>query len=124
MDNSGNWCSLYDDGVGRTLTPRFPDLLAAFAEAVETDPAAAMMYYLDAALSRADVARFSDAFAVALGDLGVRRGDRVALYLQNVPQLVIAMIGIWKAGAIAVLINPMNKEKELDHLLSSTAFTS
>jgi long-chain acyl-CoA synthetase len=41
----------------------------------------------------------------------------VALFLQNVPQFAIAMLGTWKAAAVAVSINPMNKERELELLL-------
>ena len=35
------------------------------------------------------------------------------MYLQNVPQFVIGLVGTWKAGGIAVSINPMNREREL-----------
>ena len=53
-------------------------------------------------------------------DGGSPAGDRVALYLQNVPQYVIAMLGTWKAGGICVAINPMNKARELDQMLSDS----
>src|SRR3712207_8510244 len=42
---------------------------------------------------------------------------RSAVYLQNVPQFVLAMIATWKAGGIMVSINPMNKARELEYLL-------
>ena len=45
------------------------------------------------------------------------RGDRVALYLQNVPQFVVAALAAWKLGAIAVSVNPMLKEREVRTLL-------
>ena len=41
----------------------------------------------------------------------------MGLYLQNVPQFVIGLVGTWKAGGIAVNINPMNRERELELLL-------
>ena len=55
-----------------------------------------------------------DAFAAGLADAGFSPGERVALFLQNVPQFIIAMLGTWKAGGIAVAVNPMNKDRELD----------
>ena len=65
----------------------------------------------------------SSAFAAGLADSGLAAGDRVALFLQNVPQFVIAMLGTWKAGGIAVAVNPMNKERELDLILRDCGAT-
>jgi long-chain acyl-CoA synthetase len=79
------------------------------------DPA---ILYFDETLSGAEVDADSDALAAAYRSLGVRRGDRVALVLQNVPQFVIGLIAAWKAGAIAVPINPMLKTRELTRIFA------
>jgi fatty-acyl-CoA synthase len=50
-------------------------------------------------------------------DCGVRRGDRVALFLHNSPQYVIAYYAILRADAVVVPVNCMNTTPELDHLL-------
>src|SRR4029434_7286840 len=50
-------------------------------------------------------------------ECGVRRGDRVALYLQNSPQFVIAYYAILRADAVVVPINCMNLSGELSHIL-------
>ncbi len=76
-----------------------------------------LIRYFDAVLSGGDVDRASDALAVALAERGVRRGDRVALYLQNVPQFPIAVVAAWKLGAIVVPVNPMLRESELNKIL-------
>jgi long-chain acyl-CoA synthetase len=47
--------------------------------------------------------------------LGLKKGDRVVFYLQNIPQFVIAQYAVWKAGGIVVPLNPMYKEKELEY---------
>ena len=47
---------------------------------------------------------------------GVRRGDRVLLDLQNSPQWLIACYAIWRAGAVVVPVNPMNRTEELRHI--------
>ncbi|NIO21948.1 MAG: AMP-binding protein, partial [Candidatus Aenigmarchaeota archaeon] len=46
-----------------------------------------------------------DRFTTALSDLGVQKGDKVALYLPNCPQFVIAYFGILKAGATVTPIS-------------------
>src|SRR4051812_20086644 len=48
-------------------------------------------------------------------DLGVKKGDRVILYLQNCPQFVIAYYAILRADAVIVPVNPMNRTEELRH---------
>ena len=60
----------------------------------------------------------SDALAVALQQRGVEPGDRVAMYLQNIPQVLIAVLAAWKCGAVIVPCNPMLRERELGKILS------
>ncbi|MDQ0190286.1 long-chain fatty acid--CoA ligase [Alicyclobacillus cycloheptanicus] len=46
-------------------------------------------------------------------ELGVKRGDRVLLYMQNAPQFFVSFFGILAAGAVVVPMNPMNMTEEL-----------
>ena len=45
----------------------------------------------------------------------MKKGDRVALFLPNVPHMIIAYYGVLKAGAICVPTNPLYTERELTH---------
>ena len=69
-----------------------------FEATVRRAPDAVAVHYLDAALTYAELDALSGAFAAALAQRGVARGDRVALYLQNVPEFVIAVLAAWKLG--------------------------
>ncbi len=51
------------------------------------------------------------------------RGDRIALYLQNVPQYVLALIAAWKLGGVVVAINPMLTPREVAKLLTDSTPT-
>ena len=62
----------------------------------------------------------SDALAVGLQQRGIEAGDRVAVYLQNVPQVLIAVLAIWKCGAVVVPCNPMLRDRELGKILRSS----
>ncbi len=53
-----------------------------------------------------------------LARLGVRRGDRVLLDMQNCPQLVISHFAILRLDAVVVPVNPMNKAQELQHYIT------
>jgi len=117
MSAARPWTALYADGDAADIRPEFDDALALFKAAVARAPTAPAIRYFDATLSYAELDAISDALAVALLDQGLQRGDRVALFLQNVPQFVIGELAAWKAGAIAVSINPMNRARELALLL-------
>jgi fatty-acyl-CoA synthase len=60
----------------------------------------------------------AERFAAFLGALGVQKGDRVVLNMQNCPQLVIAHFGILRANAVVVPVNPMNRAEELKHYIT------
>jgi long-chain acyl-CoA synthetase len=61
-----------------------------------------------------------DRFATALHDLGVKKGDRVALLLLNSPQFIIAYFGALKAGAILTAISPVYVSPEIKHQLEDS----
>jgi long-chain acyl-CoA synthetase len=111
------WLSLYDRDQPAEISLEFTDALSMFRAAVSRNPDGDIIRYFGGRITARELDELSDAFAVALAGLGVRAGDRVALYLQNVPQFVIGMLAAWKAGGIAVPVNPMNRARELDAVL-------
>ncbi|RZL88840.1 MAG: long-chain fatty acid--CoA ligase, partial [Variovorax sp.] len=60
----------------------------------------------------------TERLAGTLHALGVQRGDRVVLDMQNCPQLVIAHFAILRANAVVVPVNPMNRAEELKHYIT------
>jgi long-chain acyl-CoA synthetase len=114
------WLARYDAGQPHDLELEHSDGLAMFRAAVARNPDGDAVRYFDGRITLRELDEQSDAFAVGLLDHGLTAGDRVALYLQNVPQFVIALLGTWKAGAVAVPINPMNRGRELELLLTDS----
>lgn len=57
-------------------------------------------------------------FANFLKEFGIKKGERISLYLQNCPQYLIGYYAIQRIGAVVVPINPMLKELELEYLLN------
>jgi fatty-acyl-CoA synthase len=81
-------------------------------------PERAAIDYYGARLSYAELKRQADALAGWLQQrCGVKKGDRVLLYLQNSPQFVIAYYAALRADAVVVPVNPMNKTEELRHYI-------
>jgi long-chain acyl-CoA synthetase len=112
------WLQQYDEAVPHTLRP-YPELtlLDVVSETARQRPDHPALLFQGARLSYGELERLSDAFAAALVARGIQKGDRVALLLPNSPQFIIAQLGVWKAGAIAALINPLYTESELQHML-------
>ncbi|MGW1681350.1 AMP-binding protein [Saccharopolyspora sp. NPDC002376] len=94
--------------------------LDLFRAAVARAPETTAIRYFDGQLTLADVDAASDALAVALQDNGFQPGDRLGVYVQNNPAFVIAVVAAWKTGGAAVVINPMNKARELSYLLTDS----
>ena len=60
----------------------------------------------------------ANSFANALAKLGVKKGDRVALYMTNRPEYIISVYGIARLGAVFTPMNPTYKEGEIEHQLN------
>src|SRR5262245_59162489 len=89
-----------------------PDMLAASAAA---NPQAPLIDFYGRRFSYAEVQDCARRFAFALIGLGIGRGDRVGLYLPNVPHYVAAYYGTLMAGAIVVNFSPLYTAEELTH---------
>ncbi|RFU44791.1 AMP-binding protein [Paraburkholderia sp. DHOC27] len=68
-------------------------------------------------LSYAEIDALSRDFCAYLQNAGVKKGDRVAVMLPNIAAFPIAMLGIVRAGAVQVNVNPLYTPRELEHQL-------
>ena len=116
------WFRHYDEGVPKTLRP-YPErtLLDYIADTARERPNHPALLFKGSKIAYAELEKLSDAFAVALAELGVKKGDRVALLLPNCPQFIIAELGVWKAGATVCPLNPIYTESELEEALTNCA---
>ncbi len=115
------WLHLYDAGQPHAITPQYTDALAMFRAAVARAADHPAILYFDAVITYRALDRLSDALAAHLQAKGFAPGDRLAAYLQNVPQFPIAVLAAWKAGGIAVAVNPMNRAREISLLFADCA---
>ncbi|MEU1626572.1 AMP-binding protein [Streptomyces sp. NPDC020096] len=101
-----------------------PTMLHAFRESARRVPDRTALAYFDGRLTYARADELSDGIANHLLSNGFRHGDRAAIILQNTPQFVLALLGAWKAGGIAVPVSPMYKGRELSHVLRDAQVTA
>ncbi|MCF8119880.1 MAG: AMP-binding protein, partial [Deltaproteobacteria bacterium] len=107
------WLQQYPAWAPHDIEPTRDTALGDFERASARHPEAPALYYFDHVLTYGKIHDLSSRLAAVFGDLGLRKGDRIIIDLQNVPQFPIAAYAAWKVGAIAVPVNPMYKEKEL-----------
>ena len=95
-------------------TPPLHGILRRTSQLYPTKPA---IVYSNTTISYRELDALSDRFASSLSTLGVGKGDRVALFLPNTPQFVIAFYGILKIGATVTAVSPLHREREVEHQL-------
>ncbi|HEU5344254.1 MAG TPA: long-chain fatty acid--CoA ligase [Ktedonobacterales bacterium] len=114
------WLAHYSAGVPASASIPERSLSWLLDEATRTSSAYTAIEYYGTRITYAQFSSLADRFARALARLGVKRGDRVAISLPNIPQFPIAFYGAIKAGAVVVPTNPLYQPHELEHQLSDS----
>jgi len=113
------WLERYRS-VPPTIHPAARTGLDMFRHTLAKRPDAPIAHYFDESLTAAQIDAASDALASALCEWDIRHGDRIAMYLQNIPQVMITVLAAWKCGAVIVPCNPMLRENELAKILRAS----
>jgi long-chain acyl-CoA synthetase len=104
--NDRPWLAHYDRGVPQTIEyPKAP-LFHFLEEAARKYPDRACTIFKGAVISYKEMNALTDHMAAALVEMGVKKGDRVGIFMPNTPQFVIAYFGILKVGGVVVAVNP------------------
>lgn len=115
MSNSQSfpWFASYDLCVPHQV-PRWEKPLFAFLDAsADAWPERTAIIHAQLRITYGQLRQMSEQFAAALGQAGIRPGERIGLMLPNLPQTIIAFWGILKAGCTVVMLNPLYREKEI-----------
>src|SRR5688572_21343701 len=104
--NDRPWLAHYDKGVPHTVEIPEAPLFYLLEEAARKYPDRACTIFKGAVISYKEMNALSDHMAAALVELGVKKGDRVGIFMPNTPQFVIAYFGILKVGGVVVAVNP------------------
>jgi long-chain acyl-CoA synthetase len=92
-------------------------LLDLFSESVEKNHEKPFLYFKGRTKNYAEVDLEVRKFGNALIDLGVKKGDRIALLMPNCPQFIVSYLGALSIGAIITAISPLYTAKEIGHQL-------
>ena len=114
------WLKFYETKVPADLQYPAVPLFQFLNDSTQRDPEHTAVLFYGKGLTYRQLTEETNRFAQALIALGVRKGDRVAVMLPNVPQCVIAYYGALKAGAVVVMTNPLYVERELQIQLADS----
>lgn len=118
--NEKQWLKSYPEGVRPSLD--YPGLIMPdfLDKAASMLPDRIAIAFAGLELSYQILKGMVDKAATALYELGVKKGDRVALMTPNCPQYIVAFFAIQKIGGVVVQVNPMYVERELEHILKDS----
>ena len=117
------WHKSYPAGVPAEIDFDPITMPAVLTRTAERFPDRDALIFMGTRITYRELEGLVNRFARALTALGVKRGDKVAMILPNVPQLVIAEYAVFRIGGVNVMNNPLYTEKELTHQLNDSDST-
>jgi len=110
----------WPDGVSREIAGYNKPVFSLLDDAAQSFPQQTYTVFNGARRSYAQVKEDADKVAAFLQEKGIRKGDRVAVFLPNLPHYPVIFFGILKAGGICVTCNPMYTANELSYQLKDS----
>ena len=114
------WITHYPDGVPKEIDAPEISVQQLFDQMADKYSKKVALIFYGKKIHYQELKEASDRFAAALADLGVSKGDTIALYLLNCPQYVISYFAALKAGAKITPISPVYTSKEVKHQLQDS----
>jgi long-chain acyl-CoA synthetase len=109
------WLESYDDAVPHSLEyPEVP-LFHFLDDSAQKYPNQPCTIFKGAKISYREMSQLTDRLAAGLASLGIKKGDRIGLFIPNTPQFVMAYFAVLKIGGIVIATNPLYSAKELEH---------
>ena len=109
------WLKAYDAEVPPTLDYERIPLFKFLDRAAHKWPKRTAIVFKNWSINYAKLKTRTEIVAANLRKAGIRKGDRVAMMLPNLPQTIMALWGVLRAGAVGVMTNPLYMETEIVH---------
>ena len=118
------WLDQYPPGVPGVIdVAAYPSLVALLQESWKRHATRDAAAFMGKRFTFGDIDERSAALATWLQSQGVKRGDRVALMMPNVPQYLVAIGAVLRVGGAVVNVNPLYTARELQHQLADSGAT-
>lgn len=114
------WYQFYPEGVPHEIDLPSMSLYQLLENTVKDFPEYKAIIDGDKELTYRQLKDAADRFALALYQLGFRKGDQIAVMLPNCMEYIISYFGIQRLGGLVVQVNPMYKQSELEYILQDS----
>src|SRR5437899_12079290 len=114
------WLAHYEPGMPADVEVPLKTVAQAFDEATARAPERAAVVFYGRAITYRELREATDRLACALTRLGLKKGERIALYLLNSPQFIIAYFAALKCGAVVPPISPVYTSHEVRYQLEDS----
>lgn len=114
------WLLQYPDEIPASLSYEEKPVQSYLTEASKNYTNKVAVHFMGKELTYQEIYESALKFANYLRNLGIKKGDRVAIMLPNGPQSVIGYFGVLYAGAIVVQTNPLYTERELEYQMDDS----
>lgn len=120
LETEKRWLKLYPEQIAKNVYYRADTLPQLLKYAANEYPKHKAIHFMGKEMTFKTLYKKTLQFAAYLQHLGVKKGDRVAVMLPNIPQTVISFYAILQAGAIAVPVNPLYQEREIEFIMKDS----
>lgn len=113
------WLNNYPSGVPADINPEhYHSLLDIYEQSIVKFADKPAYINMGKSITFTELGEYADDFAAYLqNSLGIKKGDAVAVMMPNLLQYPVALLGIHRAGAVVVNVNPLYTPRELEHQL-------
>lgn len=120
MAQNQPWLELYPTQIAKNVYYRAESLPQLLENAAKEYPKHKAIHFMGKEWNYRQLYKKAIKMAAYLQDLGMEKGDKVAVMLPNIPQTVISFYAILLAGGIVVPVNPLYQERELEFILNDS----
>ncbi len=117
------WIKSYAPGIPESIEIKKTPMPQYLSQSAEKFPGRPALQFEGTTVTYKQLDDMVSRFAAGLAAMGVKPGDKVAVLLPNIVQVVVAIYGTLRAGAVAVMNNPLYTDRELEHQFNDSGST-
>lgn len=114
------WLKFYDPRISEHVSVDYDSLFDLLKQAANIHNEKPALTFFDRSWSYKETRMISEWFAASLYRIGLKKGDRLAIMLPNCPHYIFSLFAAFRLGGIAVQVNPMYVEREIEHVLNDS----
>ncbi|WML57027.1 long-chain fatty acid--CoA ligase [Neobacillus sp. PS2-9] len=114
------WLKFYDPRVSENVSIEYDSLFDLLNQAANIHDERPALTFYGRSWSYKDTKMISEWFAASLYRIGLKKGDRLAIMLPNCPHYIFSLFAGFRLGGIAVQVNPMYVEREIEYVLNDS----